>query len=264
MIYRKHGVTVRWENGTRIEVTETGVAVEEGALFRCYPESQKAKGKGQKAKENEDFSAFAFRLSPFAFPYERLILTEGYAEHEYGEKKWSERTHRFHASLVHGTLRALVDHADDVQPIAEALLRSEEAAREAPKRLRVARNVTAALLPHLPDVIQTEGGVDGYGDPIVESRGAPWPNFYRPSYRVRPVRMALNVRLEHERTEIDPGLPYAIARLGPVEGNAARVLIVDGDRVYPSFLRVTKIDAVSNERTWYPYAAGSFGAEMMV
>jgi hypothetical protein len=265
MIYRKHGITVRWENRRRIEVTESGVAVEEGELFRCYPDLEKKKGEGQ--KENGAASSFALPLSPFPFPeapYERLIVTEGYAEHEYGERTWSERTHRFHASLVHGRLRALVDAAGDVLPIAEALLRSEEAEREAPKRLRVARNVTAALLPHLPGVLQTGGGLDGYGEPIVESRGGPWPNVYRPSYRVRPVRMPLNVRLEHQRQEIDPELPCAIARLGPVEGNGARVLIVDRDRVYPSFVRVRNIVAVSNERTWYPYAAGSFGAEMVV
>lgn len=262
MMYRKQGITVRWENGTRVEVTESGVAIEEGELFRCYPEIEKAKGKRQKAKEGA--APFDFCPLPFNFSYERLIITEGYAEHEYGEKRWSEHTQRFHASLVHGRLRALVDHVDDVPPIVDALLRSEDVEREAPKRLRVARSVTAALLPHLPGVIQTEGGVDGYGDPIVESRGAPWPNFYRPSYRVRPVRMPLNVRLEHERSEIDADLPCAIARLGPVEGNGTRVLIADRDRAYPSFLRVTDILAVSSERTWYPYAAGSFGAEMMV
>ena len=66
MIYRKHGITVRWENRRRIEVTESGVAVEEGELFRCYPDLEKKKGEGQ--KENGAASSFALPLSPFPFP----------------------------------------------------------------------------------------------------------------------------------------------------------------------------------------------------
>ena len=322
MIYRKRGVTIRWENGTRVVVTESGVAVEKDELFTCYPDDRKAKGEGRKAKDEErkakgegrkakdeeresrplssiewfesslgsvassfdsflsalpfpplapSFtssssppSSFTFRPSPFTFPYERVVVTRGYAEHEYGEKQWSEHTRRFHASLVHGRLRAIVDHVEDLEPIAEALSRTEANEREAPKHLRLAPNVAAALIPALPGIVQTEGGLDGYGDPIVESRGEPWPNFYRPSYRVRPVRMPLNVRLEHERTAIDGDLPVAVALLAFPAGNTARVLIVDGPRVYPSFVVVTRVEAVADTRTWYPYGGGSFGAEMML
>jgi hypothetical protein len=39
MIYRKQGVIARWENGTLIRVTESGVAIEEGEYFECRPES---------------------------------------------------------------------------------------------------------------------------------------------------------------------------------------------------------------------------------
>jgi hypothetical protein len=37
MIYRKRGHTTRWENGTLIRVTESGVATETD-LFACHPE----------------------------------------------------------------------------------------------------------------------------------------------------------------------------------------------------------------------------------
>ena len=44
-----------------------------------------------------------------------------------------------------------------------------------------------------------------------------------------------------------------------------RVLCVDGDDVFPVTIDATRIDAVSrDEPAWYPYAAGSFGAEMML
>jgi hypothetical protein len=112
-------------------------------------------------------------------------------------------------------------------------------------------------------VVQTAGGVDGYGNPIVEADGN-WPNVYRPSYRVRPVRMPLNLRIECDRTAIDETAPRAIALLAPLDGTTLRVLIRDGDRVYPATVRVTRVRAVARERTWYPYGGGSFGAEMML
>jgi hypothetical protein len=257
MIYRKRGITIRWENGRRVVVTESGVAVEKGELFECHPEPWND-GRSLSTLAASDEAPVVPQAS-----YERVIMTTGYAEHECGDEQWSEHTHRFHASIVRGRLRALVDRVEDVAPVADALSRAEANERPAPKRLRLAPNIAAALLPALPGIVQTEGGLDGYGNAIVESRGDPWPNFYRPSYRVRPVRLPLNVRMEHERTEIDADLPAAVALLAFPAGNTARVLIADGGRVYPSLIRVSRVEAVSDTRIWYPYGGGSFGAEMM-
>jgi hypothetical protein len=204
---------------------------------------------------------------------ERWIAVEGIAEHEYGDRTWSERTQRLHVALTHKRERALIDQATfdttHIERIAAALARCEEE-REAPPRLRLAENVTAALLPLLLDlappnvrVIQTAGGVDGRGEDIVEATKE-WPNWYRPSYRIRPLKAPLNLRLECDVTEIDPSRPIAIALLAPVTGLTLRLLVEDGGRAYPATVRVTRIDAVANERTWYPYGAGSFGAEMML
>lgn len=257
MIYRKQGSVVRWENGTLIRVTESGAAREDGGFFESFPEPAPA----------FDPPAIEAAKPAIAFTYERLILTEGYAEHEYGERRWSERTRRLHAAVTHGRLRALVDQAHfdmtHLERVAHALQHAEQTARDAPRRIVLAPNVTAALLPFLPNTTQTAGGVDGYGNDILEAAGE-WPNFYRPSYRVRPVRMPHNLRLEHEVTDINPDLPRAIALLAPVESLAITVVVVDGDRVYPATVQVTKILAVGREREWYPYGAGSFGAELML
>jgi hypothetical protein len=254
MIYRKHGAVARWENGTLIRVTESGVAIEEGELFSCHPERSEGPSPPPPPPKPQ-------------IEAERLIVTHGLAHHQYGERTWTEETHRIHASLVHRKLRALFDGETDdgLQHIAEALKKAESE-REAPRHLRLAPNVTAALIPSLigiARVIQTAGGVDGYGTDIVEAEGD-WPNWYRPSYRIRPVRVPHNLRLEHPVTEIDETLPRAIALLAPVDGLTLRVLVEDGARVYPCTVHVTRIEAVSNERTWYPYGAGSFGAEMML
>ena len=37
-VYRKRGSVVRWENGTLVRVTESGVAIEEDGVFTCHPE----------------------------------------------------------------------------------------------------------------------------------------------------------------------------------------------------------------------------------
>jgi hypothetical protein len=193
---------------------------------------------------------------------------------------------------------------NDVIRVASVLARADDIEREAPARLRLAPNVTAALLPSLvgiapPNVrlVQTAGGVDGCGEPIVEVsssgflggprrssedapppeelRGTPGtrgteagPNRYRPSYRVRPVRMPLQLRLECDVTAIDADRPRAVALLAPVSVVSGqlvvRVLVEDGHRAFPATVRVARIDAVSDQRTWYPYGGGSFGAEMML
>lgn len=260
MIYRKRGAVARWENGTLIRVTESGVAMEEGDLFTCHPE--RSEGPSLEVEPPD---------VPALQNVERLILTNGISHHRYGDRTWTETTRRVHASLVHGRLRVLVDQetADGIGRIAAAL-RKAGPEREAPARLRLAPGVTAALLPSMiglapPNVrlIQTAGGVDGYGNGIVEAEGE-WPNWYRPSYRLRPRRMPHDLRLECGVTAIDETRPRAIALLAPVEGLTLRVLVEDGPRVYPCTVRVTRIDAVSDQRTWYPYGAGSFGAEMML
>lgn len=264
MIYRKHGMVVRWENGTRIRVTESGAAREEGDLFECWPIESASAG------FDADAAAAALDqvvVGAAAIHFERLILSEGYAEHEYGERRWSEHTRRLHASLTSGTLRALVDQATfdltHIETIAAALQRAEKTEGVAPDRVVLAPNVAAALLPLLPGVVQAAGGTDGYGNPVGEAKEE-WPSFFRPSYRYRPVRMPHNLRIDRESSVIDRDLPRAIALLAPPDRLALRVLLVDRDRVYPSTIRVGPVLAAGPAGEWYPYGAGSFGAEMVL
>ena len=266
MIYRKHGTVARWENGMLIRVTESGIAIEDGDYFECRPEST-----SRRVDESSRVLAVARALKEVAF--ERLIITHGIADHECEGRTWREETDRIHAAIIHDKLRALVDSTtrrlDDLFRIAAALNRAEQTERPI-DHVRLEPNVTAALLPHLAGhtpsnvrLIQTEGGIDGYGNDIVEAEDN-WPNAYRPSYRVRPVRMPLNLRLECENTQIDEDAPSAIALLAPVNGLLLRVLVEDGQRVYPATITVAHIRAVSDDRIWYPYGGGSFGAALML
>jgi len=273
MIYRKSGVVDRWENGTLVHVTESGVAIE-GEVFECYPLGSVVAGVTTMTPATTSTVASAIQnLVPPGVAIERLILTQGVADHEYDGRTWREESQRVHLSLTRDRVRALVDLAsfdlDPVRTIAGALSRLT-GEQPAPPRLRLAPNVTAALIPALvslapPNIrlVQTAVGIDGKGN-LIEEATSDWPNWYRPSYRVRPLRMPLNLRIECDVTEIDPGRPIAVALLAAVDGLTARVLVDEGTHAYPATVRITRIDSVATERTWYPYGGGSFGAEMML
>jgi hypothetical protein len=271
-IYRKRGRTVRYESGRLVRIAEAGEAVEENGAFACRPlgevPSVDEPDAGPVLKAAREIEA----LASHPLSIERLLVSYGLAEHEMDGRRWSESIRRIHVAMTSGRLRALVDRSDfDLGPvrlIAEALPRAG-ARRDPPARLRLAPHVTAALLPALVGtmpMIQCAAGHDGKGYPVEEARVAlpPWPNWYRPSYRVRPVRAPLHLRAAAGEAAIDPRLPRAIALLAPVTGPSIDVLCVDGPAVYPTTFRAGRIEAVSGELTWFPYGAGALGCEAVV
>jgi len=265
-VYRKWGHVVRYENGIVISVSEAGEAFEKDGVFQARPAQTRGSVAHPAVADLEQFVA-----QVRSGRIERFIASAGIATHEINGSKWTEESRRVHISLVNPPLRALIDLAsfnvEIIRTVADALARVG-GEREA-KRIRLAPNVSAALLPSLIGELameQSGGGFDGYGQPI-ETRAvthdAP-PNWYRPGYAVRPVRAWMNIRaLPFGR--VDPNAPLAIALLEPVHGTTLRVLCVDGDDVFPVTADASHIAAVSRDTPlWYPYAAGSFGAEMML
>jgi hypothetical protein len=266
--YRKRGSTVRWENGVVVHVSESGMAIEDGDVFTCQPERSEGPPAIEAANVIERAQIIQSLIPP-PLRIERLLITEGIAEHECDGRVWSETARRIHLSIVHERVRLLLEREDDIESAVAALRRCGEE-RDAPPRLRLAPSVAAALTPALlqlapPNirVAQTAGGVDGKGFPIMEATGD-WPNWYRPSYRVRPVRIPLNLRVTCDVTEIERDRPVAVALLAPPDALVLRVLVDDGQRAWPCTVRVARIDAVADEAVWYPYGGGSFGAEMML
>jgi hypothetical protein len=276
--YRKWGCVARYENGAFIHVEEVGEAFEEDGVFHAQPAQTRVSVLHLPQVELEAFVADAQAnvaqtlLSVRSGRIERFIASHGIATHETNGVTWTEESRRVHISLIKPPLRALIDLASFdssmIAAIADALARVG-GERLAPQRVRLAPNVSAALLPSLIGELameQTGGGFDGIGQSI-ETRAVtphPPPNWYRPGYAVRPVRAWMNIRaLPFGR--IDPSVPLAIALLAPVDGTSLRVLCVDGGEVFPTTLDAAHIAAVSrDEPVWYPYAAGSFGVEMML
>ena len=274
-VYRKWGCVVRYENGKTIRVEEAGEAIDDGTFFCAGPLGSRV---GLPELDAADVGRTSFRLQERCrtevgdTTIERLIVTSGGARHETSGVTWMEESQRVHLSLVRAPLRALIDLAsfdvEIIDTIADALARAG-GAREAPSRVRLAPNVTAALLPSLVGELALEqrgGGFDGKGHAI-ETRAVtadPPPNWYRPSYSMRPRRAWFNLRALPFGT-IDRSVPRAIALLGPVAGTTLRVLCVDGDEIFPTTLEVSRVAAVSPDAPiWYPYEAGSFGVEMML
>src|SRR5687768_17933259 len=104
MIYRKQGAVARWENGTLVRVTESGVAIDEGETFRCRPE-----GRASLSVDPTRVIETAREIHDITRRIERLIVTDGVAEHELDGRRWREESQRIHLSLVRGETRALVD-----------------------------------------------------------------------------------------------------------------------------------------------------------
>jgi hypothetical protein len=294
-VYHKEGRQIRYEqvrheHGRLVQVSERGEALSAGETFTAQPLGGELTLPELDDGEVLRAAAEIGRLVPRPLRIERLLVSEGVAEHavklpfrgsaEEGcpplWDRWTERSRRLHLAVVSGPLRILIDRGDfdlgALGTVIEALGRAGTE-RAAPGRLRLAPSVAAALLPSLvgvapPNVrlFQTAGGRDGRGNPIEERllEGPPWPNWYRPSYRSRPVQTPLNVRAECRVQSIDRDLPIAVALLAPVEGLTLRLLCLDGATSFPVTVRLSRIDAIAAEREWSPYAAGAWGSEMML
>ena len=239
MIYRKWGRSVRWENGTIVRVEEAGEAREENRVFLAEPI---AHGVIPSVSERSPAHVVAaadeiLRCAQDDVVVERAIITEGVALHECDGVRWHEETRRVHVALTRKPWRVLVDDAEEIARIASALARCE-GARDF-EHVLVAPHVARQLIDHVRvDREQAAGGLDGYGRPIEQRRveGEP-PNFYRPSYRVRPVRRWLNVRALPFGT-IDPAAPLAIALVDP-----ATALVEHDGRAFITRLNLDRVIA---------------------
>lgn len=231
--YRKWGRVVRSEHGRIVRVDEAGEAIESAELFLASPIAERVP-----LPELEEAAVIdtARAIEELVHP-ERLLVSDGVAEHECNGVRWQERSRRVHAALVIGTRdRALVDldtfDVDVFRRIAGATLAPERRV----DRVRVAAHLAASLLPQLVGLVDLEqlaGGFDGRGLPIGASRvdGQP-PNWYRPSYRVRPRRAWLNLHARNSAAIIDEA-PVAIATMAAPDPHTFRLLCLSGEELFP-------------------------------
>jgi len=267
-VYRKRGRVVRREHGHLVRVDEAGEAIAEGETFAVAPLDVATQLPEVDAAEVEKFARSIEDMVRPPLSLERLIVLHGEAEHDFDGVAWRETSRRVHLSIARPPIRAIVDLADFsldvVTGVIDALGRSPRQ-RAAPRHVRLAPNVGAALLPSLigsEDLEQAPAPHDGKGKPIERRRVGKShpPNWFRPSYRARPVRAWFHLRAVR-RGDVDRELPEGIALLAPIENRAIQVLCADGAAVT---VDISRIAAIAPTETWYPYAAGAFGAEIML
>lgn len=248
-----------------MRVDEAGEAVEERDRFTAHPIESRA---DLPAIDVAEIHATADAITRLGV--ERLTVSDGVAFHSFGEETWTEATRRVHVSVERAPYRALLDLASFNTPLIERVanaLRDVRGERDAPARIRLAAHVGAAFMPHLIGALpmqQWAAPHDGKGAwaANVPVAGEP-PNWFRPSYRVRPLRAWLNLRAEAFGT-IDGDLPEAVALLAPVHGRTLRILCRYRDAVYATTLDAGRVLAAAPAADWYPYGGGSFGAELVV
>ena len=270
-IYRKFGRAIRRENGFLVRSEEHGQAIEDGRSFASTPiEANVDLPAINESDVPRAVGAIEAMIKP-PLVLERVIVSEGVALHEFAGVKWSESTRRVHVSIAKPPLRALIDRADfdieSIRAVAGALARAGPE-RAAPAHLQLAGNVGAALLPHFIGTIamqQWAAPHDGKGEWIANvpvARSMP-PNWFRPSYQVRPRKAWFHLRAD-AHGEIDADLPQVVALLSPIHDRTIRALCVARDSVFPVTVELKQFAAVRPTVEWYPYAAGCFGAEMML
>ena len=105
---------------------------------------------------------------------------------------------------------------------------------------------------------------DGKGEWIANApvAGAP-PNWFRPSYRTRPVRAWFHLRAD-AMGETGREMPRAIALLAPIHDRTLRILGIASRRQFIAALTVHNVVAARPAEEWFPYGAGCFGAEIVL
>jgi len=259
-VYRKFGRVVRREDAVLIRAEEAGEAWEDGDAFGCYPVDS--------VRELPDLDVDAVNATADAirrlYGIERVIVSDGVAFHEFGGISWSERTRRIHVWIAGDRHRAFIGLADFNVAIIERVARAMKhlEVREL-AHYRVAENVGAWILPLLSlriAVQQWAAPHDGKGQWIENRRvvmSEEPPNWWRPSYRARPVRKWFHRRAD-DFGEIDESLPVAIA------STSGGFLCVDGERSFLTPAQLDNVRAVRSTNTWYPQGAGCFGAELVL
>jgi len=265
--YRKWGRTIRFERDTIIEATEAGEAIEDGERFEARPSRDAI----DIPPIEEDVASF-LRAIHVDVNVERLIVTVGVTEHEFEGVRWRDASARLHISMNNGRLRSKLDLGgsslkdiplDDVHLVARALARAG-GRRDTPERCVVAPHVSALLLPGMGlKLVQTARGRDGKGAEVEELvlDHPPFPNWFRPSYRVRPIRMPFHFRTEEFGT-MEGDVPRVVALLRV--GETSDVLCDDGQSVFETTIRIDRVKAAGPPLAWYPHLAGAFGHEVLL
>ena len=98
-VYRKRGRVIRREREHLVRVSEAGEAVDDGTTFSVKPLEAKHLPEIDSTAANAAARAIEALVEP-PLILERLIVSEGSAEHDCNGAKWSENTRRVHVAIA--------------------------------------------------------------------------------------------------------------------------------------------------------------------
>jgi hypothetical protein len=267
-VYQKWGRSVRREGRHLVMVDEAGEAIEGDGVFRTRALGEDVDLDAPDTAAVEEATREIESIVAAPLSIERILVSEGSVRHRFADRTWRETARRVHVSVAHGALRAIFDLSEfqfDILRSGIAALARAGKERRAPKKIRLAEHIGAAVLAFTPVAkLQSAAPHDGKGEAILEQLAVHEPpNWFRPSYRIRPRRAWFHLRVVSFGA-VDGDLPEAVALLAPVSRGEIRVLCVEGKTVYPTTIPMRPIIAARPAAAWYPYGAGAFGAEMML
>jgi hypothetical protein len=287
-IYRKTGQTLRAEfsRGTLalVSVSEHGLAIERNGLFTSRPEPSDI---AFEPLVDPGISRIADDLKGDP-AVERFTILSGTAIHEVeGGNQWKESFGRIHLSMVNreNRIRVLLDlGAESLNRIDTTLIDRVRTALQqslvnepAPiKSIRLLPHVAAALWAVTDSIAEQSTHpafrFDGDGKEIQPARSAPWPNRFRPSYRVRPTPMPFHIRIPPRGKDsavavtahgvADPFRRDADAITGTLLCSTSSRTFLLPLSLEANFEKRTAF--VSDRMTWFPYHAGIWGSETIV
>lgn len=304
IIYRKVGVTARFEwrrSGTAsAAATEAIIVTRESGEYDEGSRSSRSSVRtvqSDKVAELHDSVADAAAALGERHDLEQILLTSGFAEHEYAQSRWSESSAQALAIVIDEVRhRSYVIHSGSVALSGELTsVRSAIALpNHAPGEVRVlsiAPHAAAAVIRAAAQLSRTTdlhplrfrqdapsvGDRDGVGaliDASFLTRAGLLdpPNLYRPSYRFAPIRHLLHLRLDAAPTTepadasvvaltkspwVDHGSIYLEALVRSAASAHLATIALTREQV--PLIRTTG----SENAVWYPAEGGTWGETLI-
>lgn len=303
-LYLKSGRTIRVEieTGTvhRLHLIEHGEASERDGVFECRTTA----GPGQPLEKPDPVPEEIVRgLMELGPRCERATILSGLSRHSFedgrGKRSWSDHTARLHVSIVNHDLRLRCEierggtrfdpsWIEDITAISDALARADRGP-STERELVLEPEISAALFATIvmsgrsvttkPDQVPREGEIDGKGHRLkrctIDSDDPRNLGWFRPSYRIRPRRLAhgIDLRSERDETAKTPSLrAVALAGRPRLEGSTLLVPCLGVTNHRATVIEVAisldrweeQVREVDDRTVWFPFLAGVWGRRLVV
>ncbi len=297
-----------------VQTSEHGESTIADGVFRARTLSSPSVGEGAgDSNAVESMGLSLEEMIPATVSLERATILEGSADHWWTEgdteRSWRENNARLHATLLNADRKTRIStnlgaaHLNQIDltlltPAIAALADMRSASIPAsPMNLTLENAVTAELWAALLEAILRQPDSkyatlemrqqlcpqstrDGRGEeircvPLTNANGPLGiPNFFRPSYRVPPMRAAFHLDAVGIPTASAPSECSAVATLFPFANDGRRLSVTllcsNPSGTFRGVVSMTpaewaeRLRAAGEDSFWFPVDAGSYGRRLML